>query len=99
MGLGVRAGGLEGRAQWVPKLLVLHNNKYYLNRMIPQIFRECTRVLQNICPKSRNGILGLTKKGKKEPESQNVNFFSQIIPVQLNLPQEKAHKSRQVFDI
>ena len=32
-------------------------------------------------------------------ELQNVNFFTQIISVQLNLPQEKVRKSRQVFDI
>ena len=32
-------------------------------------------------------------------ELQNVNFFTQIISVQLNLPQEKALKSRQVFDM
>ena len=28
-----------------------------------------------------------------------VNFFTQIISVQLNLPKEKARQSRQVFDI
>ena len=32
-------------------------------------------------------------------ELQNVNFFTQIISVQLNLPQEKARKLREVFDI
>ena len=30
---------------------------------------------------------------------QNVNFFTQIISVQLNLPQEKTRKLREVFDI
>ena len=29
-------------------------------------------------------------------ELQNVNFFTQIISVQLNLPQEKARKLREV---
>ena len=33
------------------------------------------------------------------PELHNVNFFTQIISVQLNLPQEKARKLREVFDI
>ena len=37
--------------------------------------------------------------GWTRTELQNVNFFTQIISVQLNLPQEKACKSRQVFDI
>ena len=37
--------------------------------------------------------------GDKDPEFQNVNFFAHIISVQLNLPQEKVRKSRQVFDI
>ena len=32
-------------------------------------------------------------------ELQNVNFFTRIISVQLNLPQEKARKSQQVFYI
>ena len=32
-------------------------------------------------------------------ELHNVNFFTQIISVQLNLPQEKARKLREVFDI
>ena len=34
-----------------------------------------------------------------DAELQNVNFFTQIISVQLNLPQEKARKLREVFDI
>ena len=34
-----------------------------------------------------------------ESELHNVNFFTQIISVQLNLPQEKARKLREVFDI
>ena len=36
---------------------------------------------------------------KIEAELHNVNFFTQIISVQLNLPQEKARKLREVFDI
>ena len=32
-------------------------------------------------------------------ELHNVNIFTQIISVQLNLPQEKARKLREVFDI
>ena len=32
-------------------------------------------------------------------ELQNVNFFTQIISVQLDLPQEKVAKSQRVFDI
>ena len=32
-------------------------------------------------------------------ELQNVNFFTKISSVQLNLPQEKAHKFQEVFDI
>ena len=32
-------------------------------------------------------------------ELHNVNFLTQIISVQLNLPQEKARKLREVFDI
>ena len=35
----------------------------------------------------------------QQAELQNVNFFTQIISVQLNLPQEKARKSRQVIAI
>ena len=35
----------------------------------------------------------------EEAELHNVNFFTQIISVQLNLPQEKARKLREVFDI
>ena len=34
-----------------------------------------------------------------QPELHNVNFFTQIISVQLNLPQEKARKLREFFDI
>ena len=34
-----------------------------------------------------------------KPELHNVIFFTQIISVQLNLPQEKARKLREVFDI
>ena len=34
-----------------------------------------------------------------QAELQKVNFFTQIISVQLNLPQEKARKLREVFDI
>ena len=34
-----------------------------------------------------------------QTELHNVNFFTQIISVQLNLPQEKARKLREVFDI
>ena len=33
------------------------------------------------------------------PELHNVNFFTQIISFELNLPQEKARKLREVFDI
>ena len=39
------------------------------------------------------------EKDIKPSELQNVIFFTQIISVQLNLPQEKARKSRQVFSI
>ena len=35
----------------------------------------------------------------QQAELQNVNFFTQIISVQLNLPQEKARKLQEVFDI
>ena len=34
-----------------------------------------------------------------ESELHNVNYFTQIISVQLNLPQEKADKLREIFDI
>ena len=40
-----------------------------------------------------------TDLSKEETELHNVNFFTQIISVQLNLPQEKANKLREVFDI
>ena len=34
-----------------------------------------------------------------DAELHNVNFFTQIISVQLNLPQEKARELQEVFDI
>ena len=34
-----------------------------------------------------------------QSELHNVNFFTQIISVQLNLPQKKARKLREIFGI
>ena len=57
---------------------------------------------------SRDGAISpQDKEGKKSAqvnalfyaELQNVNLFTQIISVQLNLPQEKARKLQEVFDI
>ena len=44
-------------------------------------------------------MIGESYHPDHHPELQNVNFFTQIISVQLNLPQEKARKLREVFDI
>ena len=52
---------------------------------------------RGIPPSSSSGNISYQKV--LIPELQNVIFFTQIISVELNLPQEKARKLREVFEV
>ena len=70
---------------------------YSGHKMSPRAFLPALCLDLNCSPEIIESQVRMFFIYRMGAELQNVNFFTQIIYVQPNLPQEKARKSRHVF--